>query len=168
MQQYQTINPFFGGLLPVFPNYSDNDSNVIITTQPGPPGPPGPEGPAGPQGPQGVQGPVGMMGPQGFTGPQGPPGTPGIVPVTIVTTTPFVPTTANYFLGINIGAAASVILPVSALGTVFIVKDIDGDAATNPITVTASTTIDGAASATINSPYGALQLVFNGTEWNIV
>lgn len=165
MQQYQTINPFYGGMFPIIPTFSDNDSNIIVTTQPGPPGPPGPEGPAGPQGPQGVQGPVGMMGPQGFTGP---PGTPGFVPVTIVTETPFIPATTNYFLGINVAEVSSVILPVSPVGTVFIVKDVSGDAVTNPITITASTTIDGALSATINSNYGAIQLVFNGTEWNIV
>ena len=118
-----------------------------------------PAGPPGPRGPPGPEGPV---------GPQGPSGTPGLVPVTIVTTTPFDVSLADYFLGVNVAAPTSIVLPVSPLGTVFIIKDIDGDAATNPITVTASTTIDGAASAVINAPYGSIQLVFNGTEWNIV
>lgn len=131
---------------PVFPFIPDHDlfinSNVV-----GPPGPPGPPGPVGPP---------------------GPPGTPGLVPTTIVTTTPFTATLANYYLAINVAAPTSVILPVSPTGTVFIIKDIDGDAIINPITITASTTIDGAASATINSPYGSVTLIFNGTEWNIV
>jgi len=115
-------------------------------------------------------GQVGPPGPQGPVGPAGPPGTPGLVPTTIVTTTPFTPTLTDYFLGVDVATASSIVLPVSPTGTVFIVKDIDGDALTNPITITATggTLIDGAASATINSPYGALQFVFNGTEWNIV
>jgi hypothetical protein len=140
--QSQLLPPIF----PIFPFVPDHDlfinSNIV-----GPPGPPGP---------------------QGDPGPAGPPGTPGLVPTTIVTTTPFTATLANYYLAINVAAPTSVILPVSFTGTVFVIKDIDGDAITNPITITASTTIDGAASATINSPYGSITLIFNGTEWNIV
>lgn len=121
--------------------------NSTVVGPPGPPGPPGPEGPVGPQ---------------------GPPGTPGLVPTTVVTTTPFTASLADYYLAINVASATSVILPVSPVGTVFVIKDIDGDAITNPITITASTTIDGVASATINSPYGSITLIFNGTQWNIV
>lgn len=123
-------------------------------------GPTGPTGPAGPQGPTGTQGP---------TGPQGPAGTLGQVPVTVVTTTPFTATTGtDYMLAVDIASTASIIFPVAPTGTSFIVKDIDGDAAINPITVTASTTIDGLGSATINTNYGSLTFIFNGTEWNIV
>lgn len=112
---------------------------------------------------------IGPPGPPGPPGPQGPAGTLGLVPVTQVTTTPFVASTStDYMLAVDVAAAASIILPVSPTGTSFIVKDIDGDAAINPITITASTTIDGAAAATINSNYGSLTFVFNGTEWNIV
>jgi hypothetical protein len=114
-------------------------------------------------------GPVGPPGPAGPTGPEGPPGTPGLVPVTIVTTTPFTATLDDYFIGVDLATAASIVLPISPAGTIFIVKDIDGDATTNPITITdiAGALIDGAASEVINAPYGALQLVFNGTEWNL-
>jgi hypothetical protein len=64
---------------------------------------------------------------------------------------------------------ASVVLPVSPIGTVFIVKDTAGVANTNPITVSAiASTIDGAASALIDANYGSLSFIFNGTEWNIV
>lgn len=152
MWQTQTLTPLLTGFIPDTGcgYYSDNDLISYNSTIVGPPGPPGPPGPQGP------------------IGPQGPAGTPGLVPVTIVTTTPFNATTSDYFLGVDVATPASIVLPVSPLGTVFIVKDIDGDALTNPITVTASTTIDGSASATINSPYGSLQFVFNGTEWNIV
>lgn len=144
-QQQQFINPYYGNIFPL-PLYPDNDLFFNVTTvgTPGPPGPPGP------------------------VGPQGPPGNPGLVPLTIVTTTPFNATTTEYFLGVDIAGPASIILPVSPTGTIFIIKDINGDADINPIAVTASTNIDGSATAVINVPYGAIQLVFNGTEWNIV
>lgn len=143
--QTQTLTPLWTSFIPIGCGYySDNDLISYISPIPGPPGPQGPIGPAGP------------------------PGTPGLVPVTIATATPFNVATTDYFIGVNVASPTSIILPVSPTGTVFIVKDIDGDSSTNPITITASTTIDGAASATIDSPYGSLQFVFNGTEWNIV
>jgi len=153
--QYQTLQPF---ILPLIgPYHYPNDCDLFINYAntsglPGPPGPPGPAGPAGP------------------IGPAGPAGTPGLVPVTVVTTTPYNILLTDYFLAVNVDTAASVVLPISPVGTVFIVKDIDGDATTNPITITATGgfLIDGAASALINAPYGALQFIFNGTEWNIV
>jgi hypothetical protein len=110
----------------------------------------------------------GTPGPAGPPGPPGPPGTPGLVPVTIITTTPYAAALTDYYLAVDVAGPASIVLPVAPVGTVFVVKDIDGDANTNPITITASTTIDGAASATINSPYGSLTFIFNGTEWNII
>jgi len=151
-QQTQSIQPSPAWFPPYIPcGYIDNDyiDFTSITTLPGPPGPPGPQGPAGPP---------------------GPPGTPGLVPTTIVTSTPFTADLTDYYLGVDVAGPTSVILPVSPTGTVFIVKDIDGDAAINPITVTAlgGTLIDGAAGAVINVPYGALQLVFNGTDWSII
>ena len=122
----------------------------------GPPGPPGPQGPAGPQ---------------GEIGPQGPAGTPGLVPVTIVDTSPYLVLPTDYDLAVTANAVipASVILPASPVGTVFIVKDAAGVANINSITVSAiASTIDGSASATIDSPYGSLTFIFNGIEWNIV
>lgn len=48
------------------------------------------------------------------------------------------------------------------------IKDGAGDAATYNITIEpASGTIDGAASYTISENYGAVVLVYNGTEWNV-
>ena len=148
MFQEQFIMPF-GWPIPFCPPFVEDNDLLIsnITSISGPPGPPGPVGPPGPP---------------------GPPGTPGLVPVTTVTTTPFNVATTDYLIGVDVAGPASIVLPVSPTGTVFIVKDIDGDATINPITITASTTIDGAANAVINAPYGALQFVFNGTEWNIV
>lgn len=143
--------------LKVSSNYDDccSSRNAYFTVPfvPGPPGPPGPIGPPGPPGP---------------IGPPGPPGTPGNVPVTIVTTTPFTAALTDYFLGVNIAGPSSIILPVSPLGTVFIIKDISGNASTNTITITGlGTLIDGAANATISANFGSIQLIFNGTQWSI-
>jgi hypothetical protein len=124
---------------------NSNISNVV-----GPPGPPGPPGPEGP------------------IGPQGPPGSLADVPVTIINTPTYTPDFNEYFLGVSYAGAVTITLPAGTIGKVYVVKDINGDAITNPITINASTTIDGTASATINSPYGSITLIFNGTEWNIV
>jgi hypothetical protein len=147
--QTQTLAPL-PPLFPFFPFVPDHDLfiNSIIGT-----GIPGPQGPAGPAGPQ---------------GPQGPAGIPGLVPVTIVTTTPYLADLTDYYLPVTLTTPGSVVLPVAPTGTVFIVKDISGTASVNPITVTASTTIDGDPSAIINADYGSITLIFNGVEWNIV
>lgn len=151
MNQYQTIPPLIMPIIGPYPYPNDCDLFINYAhygALPGPPSPPGPPGPPGPA---------------------GPPGTPGLVPVTVVATTPYDATVEDYIIAVAVAEAASVILPVSPVGTVFIVKDIEGDAATNPITITATggILIDGAASAVINSPYGALQFILIGTEWNI-
>lgn len=151
MYQYQTLRPFIIPLPGTMPFVNDCDL-FINSTVVGPAGPPGPPGPEGPE------------------GPAGPPGTIGLVPVTIVTTTPYSANTSQYFLGVDVASAASVVLPVSPTGTVFMIKDIDGDAAINPITITATggILIDGSANATIDTPFGSIQLVFNGTDWSVV
>lgn len=66
--------------------------------------------------------------------------------------------------------AVAVTLPAGVTGQVFYLKDGLGLAApATPITVTpAAGTIDGAATATINAPYGALTLVYSGTQWLIL
>jgi hypothetical protein len=116
-------------------------------------------------------GPPGPPGPIGPPGPPGPPGTLSPVPVTIVNTSPYIALPTDYNLAVTANAVipASVVLPASPTGTVFIVKDAAGVANINSITVSAiAATIDGDASATINSPYGSLTFIYNGTEWNIV
>jgi hypothetical protein len=66
--------------------------------------------------------------------------------------------------------AVAVNLPAGVTGQVFYIKDGLGLAAVaTPITITpAAGTIDGAATATINAPYGALTLVYSGVEWKIL
>lgn len=67
------------------------------------------------------------------------------------------------------GAPTTVNLPSSpTTGTVFVVKDGKGDAATNNITVTpAAGNIDGASTLTMNVGYESVNLVYNGTQWNV-
>jgi hypothetical protein len=64
----------------------------------------------------------------------------------------------------------AVTLPIGVLGQSFTIKDGLGLAApATPITITATAgTIDGAATAVINAPYGSLTFVYNGTQWLIV
>ena len=66
--------------------------------------------------------------------------------------------------------AVAVALPAGVTGQVFYLKDGLGLAApATPITITpAAGTIDGAATATIDAPYGALTLVYSGVDWKIL
>lgn len=68
------------------------------------------------------------------------------------------------------GGAASltqITLPATTfLGQQFQIKDTTGNAGTNNITVIG--TIDGSASYVIQSDYGALTVVWNGTEWSAI
>jgi len=66
--------------------------------------------------------------------------------------------------------AVAVTLPAGVLGREFTIKDGLGLAApATPITITPTAgTIDGAATAVINAPYGSLTFVYNGTQWLIL
>jgi hypothetical protein len=66
--------------------------------------------------------------------------------------------------------AVAVTLPAGVLGQVFNIKDGLGLASVvTPITITPTAgTIDGAATAIINAPYGSLTLVYNGVQWLIL
>lgn len=67
------------------------------------------------------------------------------------------------------GAATTVNLPVGVTGTVYRIKDGKGDASANNITVApAAGNIDGAATYVINTNYGSIDLVYNGTIWNVL
>ena len=66
--------------------------------------------------------------------------------------------------------AVAVALPAGVTGRVFNIKDGLGLASVaTPITITPlADTIDGAATATIDTPYGSLTLVYTGTQWIIL
>jgi hypothetical protein len=61
-------------------------------------------------------------------------------------------------------------LPAGVLGQVFTIKDGLGLAApATPITITPlAGTIDGAATAVINAPFGSLTLVYDGAQWILI
>ena len=96
-------------------------------------------------------------------------GNPSPVTVTNVTTSTYTALATDYFLCVDVAAPVTITLPTGILGTVYIVKDCDGDSFTNPITIqgTGGQLVDGSV-ATINTPYGSIQLIFNGVEWSIV
>ena len=127
------------------------DDDVFIKyCPPGPPGPPGPEGPPGPP------------------GPQGPPGSLANLPVTLVDSATYLATNDDYFIGVIFDGTTTITLPAGTTGKIFIIKDSQGDALANPITVVATaSTLDGEASYIIDSPWGSIGLIYNGIEWNI-
>jgi hypothetical protein len=92
-----------------------------------------------------------------------------LVAVTDVTTATYTALSTDYFLCVLTNGLVTITLPAGILGTVYIVKDCFGAAATNPITVqgTGGELVDG-STATINTNFGSLQFVFNGAEWSIV
>lgn len=97
-------------------------------------------------------------------------GNPSPVTVTDVTTPTYTALATDYMLCVDTATnAVTITLPTGILGTVYMIKDCSGDADTNNITIqgTGGQLVDG-SSATINSPYGSIQLVFNGVEWSIV
>lgn len=54
-------------------------------------------------------------------------------------------------------------------GRIVIIKDGKGDANANNITVQGNgKNIDGAASKVINTAYGVLRVIYNGTEWSSI
>lgn len=130
----------------------------------------GATGPIGPPGSAGATGPVGASGPTGPTGATGPIGPAGnlLVPVTDVATATYTALSTDYFLCVLTTAPVTITLPTGILGTVYVIKDCFGAAATNPITIqgTGGQLIDGDG-ATVSSNFGSLQFLFNGTDWSI-
>lgn len=92
-------------------------------------------------------------------------------PVRIATVSPDAVTNADAIVVYNllVPAPVAVTLPLGVIGHIFYLKDGAGNASTFPITITPTAgTIDGSATATINSDFGALTLVWNGVQWNIL
>lgn len=95
-----------------------------------------------------------------------------VLAVTIATETPVTVTSADEVISVEVPGPVTVEvdLPTGITGRTFNIKDGLGLASpATPITITpAAGTIDGAASATINAPYGSLTLVYSGVEWKIL
>lgn len=97
-------------------------------------------------------------------------GNPSPVTVTNVTTPTYTALASDYFLCVDTATTpVTITLPTGILGTVYIIKDCSGDANTNTITIqgTGGQLVDDSV-ATINSPYGSIQVIFNGVDWSIV
>ena len=97
-----------------------------------------------------------------------------VVPVTALdnTDSPYTVLTADYYMTCNVSAGVlTVSLPnAPTTGTVFIVKDSGGDAASNNITVTTAggvVTIDGATTFVMNTAYESANFLFNGTSYEV-
>jgi len=72
----------------------------------------------------------------------------------------------------TVGAAMTINLPAAPVaGRLVTVKDAKGDAATNNITVKGGVNIDavvGATGVVINTAYGCIDFIFNGSTWSIL
>ena len=94
------------------------------------------------------------------------------VAVRIATTTPVAVTTTDDVVAVQVPGSVAVALnlPAGVTGQIFRIKDGLGLATVAaPITITpAAGTIDGAATATINVPFGSLTLVYDGVQWLIL
>lgn len=98
-------------------------------------------------------------------------GTP-LLAVTVAVATPVAVVDADDIISVEVPGpvAVAVNLPAGVTGQVFYIKDGLGLASVaTPITITPlAGTIDGAATAVINVPYGALTLAYSGVEWKIL
>jgi hypothetical protein len=154
MYQFQTLPfafpsmPFVYALAPFI-----DDSNLYINSNiVGPSGPPGPVGPPGPRGPQGEQGPAGSF---------------GLVP-TVTVEEDYTALDTDYFIGVIASSPFIITLPAAVNGTIYVIKDVLGNAANNPITIASVDLIDTVASATINTNFGSLTVIRNFNTWNII
>ena len=97
--------------------------------------------------------------------------TPLITNRTLVTTTPYVVLSTDYYLSVNTSTAKTIQLPnAPTTGTVYIIKDFSGTSAANNITITTvggAVLIDGATSLTINQNYGAASILWNSASFEV-
>ena len=105
----------------------------------------------------------------GPPGPPGPPGNPSPVKVTQVTTPSYTALSTDYFLCVTHAGPVVITLPTGVLGVVYIIKDCDGNASfANPIIVQGTLQNVDIGTATINTSFGSLSVIFNGTAWSVV
>lgn len=96
-------------------------------------------------------------------------GNPSPVTVTQVTTPTYTAKSSDYFLCVSHTGQVVITLPVGILGTVYVIKDCDGNASVaSPIIVQGTGQNVDIGTATINTSFGAIQVIFNGVAWSIV
>lgn len=90
---------------------------------------------------------------------------------TNVTTTPYVVTATDFYLSVNTSIGITIQLPdAPTANRLFVIKDRIGNAGTNNITVTTVSgvdLIDGSTSYVMASNYQSIQLLFNGTSYEV-
>lgn len=89
-----------------------------------------------------------------------------------VTTTPYVVSSTDNFIGVatNLNAKTIELPNAPQTGRIFTIKDRLGQAATHNITVTTvggSVTIDGATSVTLNTNFQSIQVLFDGSNYQV-
>lgn len=93
------------------------------------------------------------------------------VPITPVSTTPYVVLSTDFYLSVDTSVARTIELPNAPVtGRVFVIKDSSGTATSNNISVTTvggSVTIDAVTTYTMNQNYGSMQVIFNGTSYEV-
>lgn len=89
--------------------------------------------------------------------------------VTLVTTTPYTVTSADYIIDVTVAGAATVnLFSPGITGRLCVVRDNSGAASSNNITVNGNTkNINGASTYVINTNYGSACFYFNGTQWGV-
>jgi len=84
---------------------------------------------------------------------------------------PYTALSTDYFISVDSASARTINLPnAPTTGKSYVIKDRIGSAAANNITLTTVggvVTIDGATSKLIASNYGSLNVVFNGTSYEV-
>jgi hypothetical protein len=85
---------------------------------------------------------------------------------------PYTVAATDRYVLVNFAGAMIVNLPAApVIGRLVTVKDISGLAATNVITVKGTQNIDGITGSTgvvVNTAYGSVDVVYNGTTWSIL
>ena len=84
-------------------------------------------------------------------------------------TGPYTVTTEEVVLVPTHSGTYTVNLPVSpTAGTAIYIKDFAGVATANNINIVSAANIDGSGTYTINTNYGSVRVMYNGTTWSVL
>lgn len=92
--------------------------------------------------------------------------------VVVHSQSPYTVLSTDYYIGANVTSGViSILLPnAPTTGRIFVVKDVVGLSATSNITITTvggAVNIDGSTSYIMNTNYASIQLIFDGTKYQI-
>lgn len=91
-------------------------------------------------------------------------------PVTHPLSYPYQVESTDFYIIVDSSQSRAINLPFfPAIGNRFVIKDGDGESNANPITIDGSgNTIDSFSTYTIQSSYGFVGVLFDGTEWKVI